>query len=119
VVWPAGRRGWWPKASWATSQRCGGASPWRPVADLADADLAAQCRDGLARGFHVFYLKVGIDVEEELEVVRCVREAVGPRCKIRLDANGAWQVNEAVRNLARLDEYPSVEWSLTPAPAGP
>jgi glucarate dehydratase len=69
------------------------------------ADLTAQCRDGLARGFHVFYLKVGIDIEAELEMVRCVRAAVGPRCKIRLDANGAWQVNEAVRNLARLDEY--------------
>src|SRR5262249_6513492 len=68
-------------------------------------DLAAQCRKGLSLGFHVFYLKVGIDIEAEVEVVRWVREAVGPRCKIRLDANGAWRVNEAVRNLTRLDAY--------------
>lgn len=69
------------------------------------AELRAQCEDGLARGFHVFYLKVGIDIEAEMEMVRTVRETVGPAAKIRLDANAAWTVNEAVRNLARLDRY--------------
>jgi glucarate dehydratase len=68
-------------------------------------DLGAQCRQGLLQGFHVFYMKVGIDIEAEVEMVRWVREAVGPRCKLRLDANGAWKVNEALRNLARLDAY--------------
>src|SRR5215510_13252955 len=69
------------------------------------ADVANQCREGLARGFHVFYLKVGIDIEAELEMVRAVRETVGPKAKIRLDANAAWKVNQAVRNLGRLDDY--------------
>jgi len=69
------------------------------------ADLAEQCRRGRAAGFHVFYLKVGIDIEAEVEMVRCVRETVGEGSKIRLDANMAWSVNEAVRNLARLDAY--------------
>jgi L-alanine-DL-glutamate epimerase-like enolase superfamily enzyme len=69
------------------------------------ADLAEQCRRGRATGFHVFYLKVGIDIDAELEMVRSVREAIGESAKIRLDANMAWSVNEAVRNLARLDAY--------------
>src|SRR5207245_6703446 len=68
-------------------------------------NIARQCREGLAKGFHVFYLKVGIDIEAEMQMVRTVRETVGTRAKIRLDANGAWKVNEAVRNLARLDQY--------------
>jgi len=82
-------------------------------------DLEAQCRDGLTRGFHVFYLKVGIDIEAELEMVRAVREAIGPRAKIRLDANGAWKVNEALRNLARLDEYgiDFIEQPVAPDPS--
>lgn len=67
------------------------------------SDLAKQCRDGLAKGFHVFYLKVGINIEAEVEMVRTVHETLGEKAKIRLDANGAWRVNEAVRNLARLD----------------
>ncbi len=67
--------------------------------------IEAQCRDGLAKGFHVFYLKVGLDIDAELEMVRVLRHTVGPAAKIRLDANGAWTVNEALRNLALLDRY--------------
>jgi len=67
--------------------------------------IRKQCQDGLSKGFHVFYLKVGIDIEAELEMVRTVRETVGPQAKIRLDANASWTVNEALRNLARLEAY--------------
>ena len=56
-------------------------------------------------GFQVFYLKVGLNIEAEIEMVRSLRATIGPHAKIRLDANAAWKVNEALRNLARLDEY--------------
>lgn len=67
--------------------------------------IAEQARAGLGMGFQVFYLKVGLNIEAELEMVRTLRETIGPKGKIRLDANGAWTVNEALRNLARLDAY--------------
>jgi glucarate dehydratase len=67
--------------------------------------IVQQAREGVRMGFHVFYLKVGLDIEAEIEMVRALRQTVGPAAKIRLDANGAWHVNEAVRNLARLDEF--------------
>jgi L-Ala-D/L-Glu epimerase len=70
-----------------------------------EADIARQCQDGLAMGYHVFYLKVGLDIEAELDMVRTIRQTAGPQAKIRLDANAAWKVNEAVRNLHRLDAY--------------
>ena len=69
----------------------------------SQAELAAQCRDGVRKGYEVFYLKAGIDFRAELEMVRAVREAIGPERRLRLDANGAWTVNEAIRNLAALD----------------
>jgi L-alanine-DL-glutamate epimerase-like enolase superfamily enzyme len=75
------------------------------LAQAAPEELAQQCREGMQYGCHVFYLKVGLDIEAELDMVRCVRETVGDQAKIRLDANCAWKVNEAVRNLARLDRY--------------
>lgn len=68
-------------------------------------DLVCQCRAGLKQGFHIFYLKVGLDIEVELEMVRVVRELIGPHGKIRLDANASWKVHEAVHNLARLDAH--------------
>lgn len=67
--------------------------------------VAEQARDGVSKGFRVFYLKVGLNIDAELEMVRALRETIGPKAKIRLDANGAWSVNEALRNLARLDAY--------------
>ncbi len=70
-----------------------------------NAHIAAQARSGFDLGFRVFYLKVGLDIKAEMEMVRTLRETIGPAAKIRLDANGAWTVNEALRNLARLDEY--------------
>jgi L-Ala-D/L-Glu epimerase len=71
----------------------------------ANEYIAEQARVGQAKGFRVFYLKVGINFDAELEMVRTLRETVGPMAKIRLDANGAWTVNEALRNLARFDEF--------------
>jgi L-Ala-D/L-Glu epimerase len=89
------------------------------LAQGSSASLEEQCRKGLAAGFHVFYLKVGIDIDAELEMVRCVRQTVGERPKIRLDANGAWTVNEALRNLAQLDAYriDFIEQPVGPDPA--
>jgi L-alanine-DL-glutamate epimerase-like enolase superfamily enzyme len=66
--------------------------------------IRTQCQDGLSKGFHVFYIKVGVNIEAELDMVRTVRETIGPHAKIRLDANAAWTVNQALRNLALLDD---------------
>jgi L-Ala-D/L-Glu epimerase len=69
------------------------------------SEIAAQCREGIERGYSVFYLKVGLDFEAELQMVQALREAAGPQAKIRLDANGAWKVKEALRNIAGFEKY--------------
>lgn len=68
-------------------------------------DVARQCREGMAMGCRVFYIKVGVDFDAELAMVRAIREIVGPAGKIRIDANGAWSLNEAVRYLSDFDRY--------------
>jgi len=67
--------------------------------------LAAQVADGLAAGFEVFYLKVGLDDAEDLAMVAAVREALGAAPRLRLDANGSWSLPQATRNLRALEEY--------------
>jgi L-alanine-DL-glutamate epimerase-like enolase superfamily enzyme len=67
--------------------------------------LVSQCHDGIQKGFSVYYFKVGLDIDEELEMARTVRATVGPHAKIRIDANGAWSVREALRNLELLNQY--------------
>jgi L-alanine-DL-glutamate epimerase-like enolase superfamily enzyme len=67
--------------------------------------LEAQVADGLASGFEVFYLKVGLGDAEDLELVSIVREALGPGPRLRLDANGSWTLPQALRNLRALSEH--------------
>jgi L-alanine-DL-glutamate epimerase-like enolase superfamily enzyme len=67
--------------------------------------LGAQVEDGLAAGFEVFYLKVGLGDAEDLELVATVREALGRGPRLRLDANGSWSLPQALRILRALHEH--------------
>ncbi len=69
------------------------------------AEVAAQAKRGIEAGYGVFYIKVGIDFKKELPMIAALREAIGPQCKIRIDANGVWSVNEAIRYLHEFDRY--------------
>ncbi|MEM6731457.1 MAG: o-succinylbenzoate synthase, partial [Myxococcota bacterium] len=55
------------------------------VNDAADTPLLA----------HAVKMKVGAHLEDDLERVRAVRARLGADVPIRLDANGAWSVDEA------------------------
>ena len=61
---------------------------------------AALAREASAAGFACVKLKVGVG--DDLERVRAVRDAC-PKLAIRLDANGAWTVAQAIRALAELE----------------
>jgi glucarate dehydratase len=67
--------------------------------------LEAQVSDGLAAGFEVFYLKVGLDDADDADAVSAVRTALGAQPRLRLDANGSWTVPQALRNLRALAAY--------------
>lgn len=56
-----------------------------------------------AEGFSTFKLKLGSG--DDAAQVRAVREALGPRARIRIDANGAWDVETAKQTLAELEPY--------------
>jgi L-alanine-DL-glutamate epimerase-like enolase superfamily enzyme len=106
-------------ALWDVCGRACGEPLWRLLGGLRHAEatyfyylardtlenLAAQVNEGLAAGFEVFYLKVGLDDTEDLEMVSAVREALGPVPRLRLDANGTWTVPQALRNLRAMGEY--------------
>jgi L-Ala-D/L-Glu epimerase len=67
----------------------------------AIAGIEAQCRDGVERGYRVFYLKVGVDADLDERRLTAVRATIGPERKLRIDANQAWSPAEAVRLLTR------------------
>jgi L-alanine-DL-glutamate epimerase-like enolase superfamily enzyme len=67
--------------------------------------LVEQVADGRAKGFDVYYLKVGLDDAADLAMVAAAREALGDGPRLRLDANGSWTMPQAVRMLGALEEY--------------
>jgi O-succinylbenzoate synthase len=78
---------------------------------VAPAVAAGMAREALAAGCATIKVKVG-DRDGELRV-RAVRLAAGFATRIRIDANGAWTVDEAERALARLSAY-SIELAEDP-----
>ncbi|HZI38063.1 MAG TPA: o-succinylbenzoate synthase [Acidimicrobiia bacterium] len=59
--------------------------------------------EAMASGVTTLKVKVGGgSLSEDADRVAAVRDAVGPRVRIRLDANGAWDVDTAVAAIDRL-----------------
>jgi o-succinylbenzoate synthase len=77
-----------------------------PAAVAADAERWAE------RGFETFKLKVG--VPGDVGQVEAVRDAVGPRARLRVDANGVWAPQEAVLRLTAMERH-GIELAEQPA----
>lgn len=56
----------------------------------------------VAEGFTTIKVKVGGPVEDDLARVRAVREAIGPRVDLLVDANAAWDTATAIEALGRM-----------------
>ncbi len=78
------------------------------VAD--NAEDAARYR---AEGFHATKIKIGFGVEQDLAVIRAVREAIGPDMRLMVDANHGYDVLEAVELGRRAVEY-GIDWFEEP-----
>ena len=79
------------------------AKPVRCNATLVAGEPSKVAEDALTwaeRGFETFKLKVG--VEDDVEQVASVRAALGEPASLRVDANGVWDVAEAVGKLKRM-----------------
>ncbi|HEY5978797.1 MAG TPA: o-succinylbenzoate synthase [Microlunatus sp.] len=123
LVWP-GPLGW---AEWSPFLDYSGAEivPWLAAADEAaefgwptpvrdvievnatvpavgPARAAALVRDAGCRTVKVKVAEPGQALTDDLDRVAAVRDALGPRGRIRVDANGAWDVAQATEALGRL-----------------
>jgi O-succinylbenzoate synthase len=71
------------------------------------AFMKQQIEDKLADGFSCVKLKIGaINFDKELQLLRYIRQHFSPeQVEIRVDANGAFDSNEALYNLKQLSEF--------------
>jgi len=72
-----------------------------------EAYMKQQIEEKLADGFRCIKLKIGaIDFDKELQLLHYIREHFTPeQIEIRVDANGAFDSNEALFKLGQLSEF--------------
>ena len=66
-------------------------------------EVAARAREGLRAGYACFKVKAGLP--DDGDRVAAVREAVGPWPALRVDANRAWSVEQAVACIRAIEEH--------------
>lgn len=74
----------------------------------SDDKLRSLCREGVAKGWTHFKMKVGASLDDDVRRAAIMREAIGPDRKLMMDANQVWGVSEAIANmkvLARFDPW--------------
>lgn len=91
-----------------------------PTADSVELNALVQSAEeavaAVADGYGTVKIKVGApDLDDDLAAVAAVREAVGVSPRLRLDANGAWNLEQAVDALARLEKF-DIEYVEEPTP---
>jgi L-alanine-DL-glutamate epimerase-like enolase superfamily enzyme len=83
-------------------------------------EMAAFAGERAAEGFGTVKIKVGQGLGKDVEAVRQIREAVGSKVRLRVDANMAWSTTkEAIATIRELEAYnieiveqPLPRWAL-------
>ena len=87
------------------------------LVDAADvAEALAQAGRFAAEGYTVFKVKVGLGADRDAAVLRELRDRLGPRALVRVDANGAWSPAEfaTIAPLLRAADIDLIEQPLAP-----
>jgi L-alanine-DL-glutamate epimerase-like enolase superfamily enzyme len=68
-------------------------------------EMAKDAAKAVKKGFEALKVKVGIDLDEDVERIRFIREAIGGDVQIRVDANGGWTSKQAVDVLGKIEKF--------------
>lgn len=82
-------------------------------------EIARQGKDGVKKGYHAYYIKVGVDEKREEGMLEALRASIGPQGKIRIDANQAWTMPQAVRLLTRWQQNFDLDFVEAPVRIDP
>jgi L-fuconate dehydratase len=79
----------------------------------SDDRIRGLCGEAVSAGWTHFKVKVGGTPEDDARRVGLVREAIGPHCRLMIDANQKWEVAEAIERVKQLARY-DIWWMEEP-----
>lgn len=77
------------------------------------SDIAEELATYRSEGFRAAKIKIGFDVDEDLEVIAACRTAIGPDMQLMIDANHGYDAPEAIRLGRAAAEY-GIGWFEEP-----
>jgi L-alanine-DL-glutamate epimerase-like enolase superfamily enzyme len=83
-------------------------------------DVVAQAKAALAEGYYLIKQKIGRDtIDEDIEMIKGLREGVGDDVRLTVDANGFWNYEQALYAMRKLEdvglesiEQPLPRWDI-------
>ncbi|MEI6858089.1 dipeptide epimerase [Psychrilyobacter sp.] len=86
----------------------GGASELKTDLTISVDSVEKMVSDSLKAvevGFDELKIKVGKNIEEDICRIKSIYDAVGPRIKLRLDANQGWSAKESIYAIKKIEEH--------------
>ncbi len=81
---------------------------------LKPEEVTTRALQLVKEGFKTLKIKTGReDFEDDFATINSIRKAVGENVKIRIDTNGKWSLEEAIKYLKRLENF-SLEYAEQP-----
>ena len=74
------------------------------VDDRTPETARQQAAEGVAQRVQDAYIKIGFDLKNDLKLARAIRDEVDDDVAVRVDANEAWSVFEAVDAVQRFED---------------
>jgi len=71
----------------------------------SDERIERLCKEGMAKGWSNFKIKVGADVEDDIRRSKVIRKVIGYDNKLMMDANQRWDVEPAIKFMKQLAEF--------------
>lgn len=71
----------------------------------SDEKVTSLCQEYLNRGYTAFKVKVGQKLEDDIKRCKLVRNVIGNKNHLMVDANQVWDVEEAVSWMKSLAEF--------------
>jgi len=68
-------------------------------------EMVREAQEARARGIKAFKVKVGLDPEKDVLVIKSLRETLGPDVLLYADANMIYSVSTAIRIIRRMEEF--------------
>ena len=81
---------------------------------LTKDETILKAKQLIKKGFKTLKIKAGRDnFEDDYNCINAIRDKFGDDVKLRIDANGKWELDEAVKYLAKLEEF-NLEYAEQP-----